>query len=108
MNMGPSVSSHSYRRWNDRVKLQFTVRKVVRILVAETGIVKETVVLLTSDGKEFVIAEADDFDQEVSALRNSQTFQRFLAERSQSIGRIPLEEIEAEVERELAAKRKAT
>jgi hypothetical protein len=44
----------------------------------------------------------------VSALRNSQTFQRFLAERSQSIGRIPLEEIEAEIERELAAKRKAT
>ena len=69
---------------------------------------KETVVLLTSDGKEFVIAEADDFDQEVSALRNSQTFQRFLAERSQSSARIPLEEIEAEIERELAAERKST
>ena len=43
---------------------------------------KETVVLLTPDGKEFVIAEADDFEQEVAALRNSQAFQRFLAERS--------------------------
>jgi PHD/YefM family antitoxin component YafN of YafNO toxin-antitoxin module len=69
---------------------------------------KETVVLLTPDGKEFVIAEADDFDQEVASLRNSQAFQRFLAERSQSIGRIPLEEIEAEIERELAIERKST
>jgi PHD/YefM family antitoxin component YafN of YafNO toxin-antitoxin module len=68
---------------------------------------KETVVLLTPDGKEFVIAEADDFEQEVTALRNSQAFQRFLAERSQSIGGIPLEEIEAEIERELAAERKS-
>ena len=69
---------------------------------------KETVVLLTPDGKEFVIAAADDFDQEVTALRNSQAFQRFLADRSQSTGRIPLEEIEAEIERELAAERKST
>ena len=69
---------------------------------------KETVVILTSDGKEFVIAAADDFEQEVDALRNSQSFQRFLAERSQSIGRIPLEEIEAEIERELTAERKST
>jgi hypothetical protein len=60
------------------------------MLVAETGMAKETVVLLTSDGKEFVIAEAGDFDQAVSALRNSQTFQRFLVERCQSIGRIAL------------------
>ena len=69
---------------------------------------KETVVLLTPDGKEFVIAEADDFEQEVAALRNSQAFQRFLTERSKSIGRIPLEEIEAEIEKELAAERKPT
>jgi hypothetical protein len=69
---------------------------------------KETVVLLTPDGKEFVIAAADDFDQEVTALRNSQAFQRFLADRSQSIERIPLEDIEAEIERELAAERKPT
>ena len=69
---------------------------------------KETVVILTSDGKEFVIARADDFEQEVAALRNSQAFQRFLSERSQSVGRIPLEDIEAEIERELATERKST
>ena len=66
---------------------------------------QEPVVLLTADGKEFVLAEADDFEQEVETLRSSQTFQRFLAERSQNPRRIPLEEIEAEIEQELAAQR---
>lgn len=67
---------------------------------------QEPVVLLTADGREFVLAEADDFEQEVEALRSSQAFQRFLDERSQSTGRIPLEEIEAEIEQELAVQRR--
>jgi PHD/YefM family antitoxin component YafN of YafNO toxin-antitoxin module len=67
---------------------------------------KEPVVLVTADGREFVLAEADDFEQEVETLRNSQTFQRFLDERSQNPRRIPLEEIEAEIEQELAAQRR--
>jgi hypothetical protein len=65
---------------------------------------QEPVLLLTADGKEFLIAEADDFDREVEALRGSQAFQRFLDERSQSARRVPLEEIEAEIERELGAR----
>jgi PHD/YefM family antitoxin component YafN of YafNO toxin-antitoxin module len=67
---------------------------------------REPVVLLTADGKEFVLAEADDFEQEVETLRSSSTFQKFLDERSQSTRRIPLEEIEAEIERELAGQEK--
>ena len=67
---------------------------------------KEPVVLLTADGREFVVAQADDFDREVEALRGSQAFQRFLDERSRCAKRIPLEEIEAEIEQELAAQRK--
>ena len=66
---------------------------------------QEPVVLLTADGKEFVLAEADDFEQEVETLRSSQTFQRFLDERAQNPRRIPLEEIEAEIEQELTAQR---
>jgi PHD/YefM family antitoxin component YafN of YafNO toxin-antitoxin module len=62
---------------------------------------QEPVLLLTADGKEFVLAEADDFDREVEVLRGSQAFQQFLDERSRSTRRIPLEEIEAEIEREL-------
>lgn len=63
---------------------------------------REPVLLVTPDGKEFCLAEADDFEKEVEALRGSQAFQRFLDERSACTRRIPLEEIEAEIERELA------
>lgn len=62
---------------------------------------KEPVLLLTSDGKEFFVSEADDFDSEVETLRTSQAFQKFIDERSQSKRRIPLEEIEREIEKEL-------
>jgi hypothetical protein len=65
---------------------------------------QEPVMLLTEDGRQFVLAEADDFDQEVEALRKSQAFQQFLDERSRSPHRIPLEEIEAEIEHELKSR----
>ena len=58
---------------------------------------REPILLVTPDGKEFCIAEADDFEREVEALRGSRAFQRFLDERSASTRRIPLEEIEAEI-----------
>ena len=67
---------------------------------------KEPVLLLTSDGKEFLISEADDFEQEVATLRGSPAFQRFLDVRSKGKGTIPLEEIEREIERELAKSKK--
>lgn len=62
---------------------------------------QEPVLLLTADGKEFILAEADDFEREVQTLRASPAFQRFLDVRSRSTARVPLEEIEAEIEREL-------
>ena len=68
---------------------------------------KEPVMLLTPDGREFVLAEADDFDTEVAALRSSSAFQRFLDDRSRSNGHISLDEIEAEIDRDLAAERKS-
>ena len=69
---------------------------------------KEPVVLLTADGKEFVLAAADDFEREVEALRGSHAFQRFLDERSKSATRIRLAQIEAEIDKEIAAQRKPT
>jgi hypothetical protein len=63
---------------------------------------QEPVLLVTADGKEFCIAEADDFEKEVEALRGSEAFQRFLDGRSASARRIPLEDIEAEIEKDLA------
>jgi hypothetical protein len=64
---------------------------------------KEPVLLLTADGKEFFISEADDFEKEVEMLRGSQAFQKFLDERSMCKHRIPLEDIEKEIERKLSA-----
>ena len=66
---------------------------------------QEPVLLLTPDGKEFCIAEADDFEREVEALRKSQAFQKFLDARSACTQRIPLEEIEKELEQELGGDR---
>jgi len=63
---------------------------------------REPVLIVTPDGKEFCLAEADNFEKEVEALRGSQAFQRFLDQRSASPKRIPLEDIEAEIETELA------
>lgn len=63
------------------------------------------VVLLAADGREYVLAEADDFDREVEQLRNSVAFQRFLDERSAyqtAKRRIPLDVIRHEIEAELA------
>lgn len=59
------------------------------------------VLLLTIDGREFVLSQADRFEQEVEALRNSQRFQTFLDERMQNETRISLEELEQEIEDEL-------
>ena len=61
------------------------------------------VVVLTTDGREYVLAEADDFEQEVAQLRNSATFQAFLAERSASRKpRTPIEQVLHSIEAELA------
>jgi hypothetical protein len=57
------------------------------------------VLLLTAEGEEFCVAEADDFEKEVEALRNSQAFQQFLDERSKDTRTISLEELEKELEK---------
>jgi hypothetical protein len=56
---------------------------------------QEPVLLLTPDGKEFVLTEADDFERD-------STFQQFLEERAKDQRRIPLEEVEHEIEQELS------
>ena len=68
---------------------------------------QEPLLLLTADGKEFLMALADDFEEEVASLRRSQAFQRLLDERSASTRRVPLEGIEAEIEQEIAAQRES-
>jgi hypothetical protein len=66
---------------------------------------EESVLLVARDGHEFILAEADDFDDEVEALRSSERVQSFLDQRMQTPGRVPLEEIEKELEAKLKAGR---
>ncbi len=66
---------------------------------------QEPLLLLTADGQEFLMSLADDFEKEVESLRQSQTFQRFLDERSACSRRVPLEDVEAEIEQELSGQR---
>ena len=61
---------------------------------------KEFVLLVAPNGHQLILAEADDFDAEVGALRNSRRFQQFLDERMGSESRIPIEEIEKEIRKE--------
>jgi len=66
------------------------------------GLAREsTVLVIASDGREFLVAEADDFEAEVEAFRNSRRFQSFLDERVDDPSRIPIEEIEKEIEERL-------
>jgi hypothetical protein len=66
--------------------------------LAEEG----AVLVVASDGHEFIVAEADDFDSEVDALRSSSRFQSLLDQRLQSPARIPIEDIQREIAQELS------
>lgn len=59
--------------------------------------------LLTAEGQEFLLSEADDFEREVDALRASKSFQQFLDERSAGKNKTSLDELELEIERELSS-----
>lgn len=59
------------------------------------------VLVLTPEGEEFVLAEADDFDVEVEALRGSQAFQQFLDDRSVRGPLIALDDLDREIEQDL-------
>jgi|OM-RGC.v1.032665319 hypothetical protein len=62
---------------------------------------RESVLVIAPDGHEFLVAGADDFDAEVEALRKSARFQSFLDQRMKHPSRIPIEEIEREIEEKL-------
>ena len=57
--------------------------------------------LWTPDSHELLLSEADDFEKEVEALRSSVDFQQFLDERSRSVERASLDEVEAQLHHDL-------
>ena len=53
----------------------------------------ESVLLVSDDGKTFILEEADQFDREVEKLGNSKRFMKFLEERSKEKGVISIEQL---------------
>ena len=52
----------------------------------------ENVVLRTADGREYVVAEVDDFDREVALVRQNDDLMRLLDERSRERGTVSVAE----------------
>ncbi|HEV2854594.1 MAG TPA: hypothetical protein VHC97_17495 [Thermoanaerobaculia bacterium] len=55
---------------------------------------EENVLLKTPDGREFVLAEVDDFEAEVEAVCQNQDLMKFLEERSREEKTYSLAEVE--------------
>ena len=56
---------------------------------------QDNLVLETSDGRKFILAEVDDFAEEVALVRQNEKLMQFLAERSQETERIPQSQVKA-------------
>jgi hypothetical protein len=54
---------------------------------------EENILLRTPEGREFVLAEVDDFDREIELVRQNKELMEFLASRSQEKKRFSLQEV---------------
>jgi len=58
---------------------------------------KQKVILRSEDGKEFILAEVDDFDREIELARQNKALMKYLDERGKEKATIPLEDLEKEL-----------
>ncbi|MBM4038148.1 MAG: hypothetical protein FJ290_06495 [Planctomycetes bacterium] len=58
---------------------------------------KGGVILRSPDGREFVLAEIDDFDREIELTRKNERLMKLLDERAKQTRTIPLAEVAARV-----------
>jgi hypothetical protein len=56
---------------------------------------EENLILRTTDGREFILAEIDDFDREIELTRQNEDLMRLLDARGQEQGTVPLAEARA-------------
>jgi len=54
---------------------------------------KENIILRTLDGREFILAEVDDFDKEIELTRQNQELMKFLEERSKEAETFTLKQV---------------
>lgn len=62
---------------------------------------QESLLLVTGDGDEFVLSEADNFEDEVEQLRASAAFQHFLGRRATETKTLSLDEFEVLLDAEM-------
>ncbi len=58
----------------------------------------DTVRILTTDGRAFILEPADDFNKEVKLLAKSKKFRRFLSQRSKEAATTSLEDYKRSLE----------
>jgi len=58
---------------------------------------QENLILQSPDGKEYVLAEIDDFDREIALTRQNKEFMAFLDRRARQTTTIPLEEVKRQL-----------
>lgn len=58
---------------------------------------EENIIIKTPKGREFILAELDDFEFEVAQLKNSEEFLAFLDERSKERGTTSVEKLRKEL-----------
>lgn len=63
----------------------------IRGLLAQAS--HDNLILRAPDGREFILAEIDDFDREIELTRQNKTLMKLLAARSKPKERIPLAEV---------------
>ena len=54
---------------------------------------EDNVILRTSEGRQYVLAEIDDFAEEVARVRQNESLLEFLSQRSQESTVIPLSQV---------------
>lgn len=54
---------------------------------------EENIILKTPEGREFVLAEVDDFDREIELVRQNEELMEFLDQRSQETTRLTLSQV---------------
>lgn len=68
-------------------------KKTVQALVEQAS--RENVILLTEDGREFILAELDSFDREIELTRQNESLMQLLDQRGQERGTLSLAEARA-------------
>ncbi len=59
---------------------------------------EDNVLLQTSEGRQYVLAEIDDFAEEVAKVRNNKAIMRLLGNRSKEAGRFTLRQVREELQ----------